>query len=402
MGKENEAGTPIYDLAHHAWGYHEDDKKDSTFLLAFVLLVVISLLLSWVLAHRWHCKVLPEACVVLTVGLCAGFACKVVFPDEKRGFFSRSLLGFDNALFFLGLLPPIIFYSGYELHPRWLFGLFYHIMGFAIAGTFVSSLIVGVTLRLAAAAGLAPRDITLAETLTFGALVSATDPVSVIAVFTELRVDPKMFYLVFGESVLNDAVGIVLFKTFSKFVGYSVTPGSLALAALDFVVIFAGSAFVGAFVAAATAVVLRALRSDGWDGELRRRTVNPNENAAATARTLQLVVLVCAVWAPTFVAELVELSGIVATLFAAIGVRHWGAPNLESSPHVDARKTAEAVLSVLSHLADTVVFLYLGLSVPAKTSDWTHEYLRPSGDDFARWGCDVLQADGTSSPTPQT
>ena len=150
-------------------------------------------------------------------------------------------------------------------------------------------------------------------------MVSATDPVSVIAVFTELRVDPKMFYLVFGESVLNDAVGIVLFKTFSKFVGYSVTPGSLALAALDFVVIFAGSAFVGAFVAAATAVVLRALRSDGWDGELRRRTVNPNENAAATARTLQLVVLVCAVWAPTFVAELVELSGIVATLFVAGG-----------------------------------------------------------------------------------
>ena len=140
--------------------------------------------------------------------------CKELFVKRgKRGFFSGALLGFDNALFFLGLLPPVIFYSGYELHPQWLFGLFYQIVGFAVVGTFVSAVIVGIVLKIASVCHLAPLDITFAETLTFGALVSATDPVSVIAVFTELRVDPKMFYLVFGESVLNDAVGIVLFKT---------------------------------------------------------------------------------------------------------------------------------------------------------------------------------------------
>jgi sodium/hydrogen exchanger 8 len=41
----------------------------------------------------------------------------------------------------------------------------------------------------------------LAECLTFGALISATDPVSTLAVFAELKVDPNLFYLVFGESV---------------------------------------------------------------------------------------------------------------------------------------------------------------------------------------------------------
>ena len=36
----HESGTPIYDLTNHAWGYHEDSKKDATFLLAFILLIV--------------------------------------------------------------------------------------------------------------------------------------------------------------------------------------------------------------------------------------------------------------------------------------------------------------------------------------------------------------------------
>ena len=371
--KESEGGTPIYDIAHHTWGYQEDSKKDATFLLAFVVLVVVSLLVSWVVSHRWKVEVFPEACVVLTVGLMAGFACKFFFAETHRGFFSRPLLGFDNALFFLGLLPPIIFHSGYELRPRWLFGLFWQIMGFALLGTFASSLFVAVVLKAASFLGWAPAGLTLAETLTFGALVSATDPVSVIAVFTELRVDPKLFYLVFGESVLNDAVGIVLFKTFSKFVGYDHGALSLLIGFVDFVVIFGGSMVLGALCALATALTLRCLRSDLGE-KPERRSREERLEAARASRTLQLAVLVCAVYAPTFVAELVELSGIVATLFAAIGVRHWAAPNLESSPDCDAAKLAESLLGTLSHVADTVVFLYLGLSVPAKTRDWTHDY----------------------------
>ena len=64
--------------------------------------------------------------------------------------------------------------------------------------------------------------------------------------------------------------------------------------------------------------------------------------ALPTSRTLQLVTLCAAIWAPTFLAELVELSGIVATLFAAIGVRHWATPNLQSSSTVDAKPVANA------------------------------------------------------------
>ena len=112
---------------------------------------------------------------------------------------------------------------------------------------------------------------------------------------------------------------------------------------------------MGGVCAAFTALTLRMLRADS----------DADEGAAATSRTLQLVTLCAAIWAPTFLAELVELSGIVATLFAAIGVRHWATPNLQSSSTVDAKPVANAVLSTLAHFADTIIFLYLGLSVPA-------------------------------------
>ena len=48
------------------------------------------------------------------------------------------------------------------------------------------------------------------DCLMFGAIASATDPVTVLAVFKELRVDVNLDALLFGESVLNDAVAIVL------------------------------------------------------------------------------------------------------------------------------------------------------------------------------------------------
>ena len=48
------------------------------------------------------------------------------------------------------------------------------------------------------------------DCLLFGSLISATDPVTVLAIFSDLHVDVNLYALVFGESVLNDAVAIVL------------------------------------------------------------------------------------------------------------------------------------------------------------------------------------------------
>lgn len=44
----------------------------------------------------------------------------------------------------------------------------------------------------------------------FGSILSATDPVTILAIFQQLRVDPQLYSIISGESLLNDAVAIVL------------------------------------------------------------------------------------------------------------------------------------------------------------------------------------------------
>ena len=111
------------------------------------------------------------------------------------------ILGFSSSLFFIGFLPPIIYNAGYSLKRRLFFANMGGIVSLAVLGTTLSAIIVGLGLYGMGKGG-ASADITLMEGMCFGSLISATDPVSTLAVFSEMRVDPTLFYLVFGESVI--------------------------------------------------------------------------------------------------------------------------------------------------------------------------------------------------------
>ena len=53
--------------------------------------------------------------------------------------------------------------------------------------------------------------------MSVGATLSATDPVTILAIFNTYKVDPKLYTIIFGESILNDAIAIVLFETAQKY-----------------------------------------------------------------------------------------------------------------------------------------------------------------------------------------
>ena len=115
-------------------------------------------------------------------------------------------------MFFLVLLPPIIFESGYNLHKGNFFTNIGSILLFAIVGTAISALIVGGGIYVLGLADVVYR-LNFVESFAFGSLISAVDPVATLAIFQALDVEPVLNMLVFGESILNDAVAIVLTTT---------------------------------------------------------------------------------------------------------------------------------------------------------------------------------------------
>ncbi len=82
-------------------------------------------------------------------------------------------------------------------------------------------------------------------TLFAGALISATDPVATLSIFSDMDVPPVLYNLVFGESVLNDATAIVLFRTLEEFYETPLFWGTVPLIFWRFFVIATGSIVIG-------------------------------------------------------------------------------------------------------------------------------------------------------------
>ncbi|MGH0143856.1 UNVERIFIED_CONTAM: hypothetical protein FKN15_041539 [Acipenser sinensis] len=124
----------------------------------------------------------------------------------------------STDVFFLYLLPPIVLDAGYFLPIRLFFENLGTILCYAVLGTFWN--VFGIGLSLYGICQVGPfglGDVSLLQALLFGSLIAAVDPVAVLSVFEEIHVNEQLHILVFGESLLNDAVTVVLYKLFEAF-----------------------------------------------------------------------------------------------------------------------------------------------------------------------------------------
>lgn len=198
--------------------------------LALVLAAVISEFL-----HGLHGKcrdLLPNATITLILGVILGVLIEFViapYEQEHRGtHHSSDFAQFNKEIFSFLLLPIIIFSSSFNMeHTGMMFFTLRlpRIMFFAFFGTLIALLFTGgLVLFLDSQIGFFRDPISVSEAMMFGALISAVDPVSTLAAFQSLGVEPRIYALIYGEAILNDAVAIVAFKVFSTIAeGFSVT-----------------------------------------------------------------------------------------------------------------------------------------------------------------------------------
>lgn len=92
--------------------------------------------------------------------------------------------------------------------------VFFHNLGtifmYSFLGTFIAIITSCIQFFYASKLDFMP-DFSFRESFAFAALISATDPVSVLALFKEMKADINLHSIVFGESIFNDAIGIVMY-----------------------------------------------------------------------------------------------------------------------------------------------------------------------------------------------
>jgi len=305
-----------------------------------LLSLVIAFCVAYLVEEKLHWTFLPEAAIAVLVGMVVSGV--FYLGQYGTGKHIDDIMKFDKEFFFVWLLPPIIFEAGYNMNRKAFFENIVPTILYAFIGTFVSTMIVGGIVYTAGEWGLC-HNLGVLPSFIFGSLISATDPVTVLAVFQAIGVNDDLFSMVFGESVLNDAVAIVLYRTF---LGFKNTPfgiGSVVSAIIMFTEIFAFSFLIGVSLGAACAVTFKWL-------DLRHHEAH---------RYMEATLTILFPWASYFLAESLALSGIVAIMFCGITMSVYAFDNLSEG----AQTLTTQMYKVAAKLAESFVFIYLGMSV---------------------------------------
>lgn len=312
-----------------------------------ILLQIMMLVLSFVLGHvlrRHKFYYLPEASASLLIGLIVGGLANISNTETNI----RTWFNFHEEFFFLFLLPPIIFQSGFSLSPKPFFSNFGAIVTFAILGTLLASIVTGVLVYLGGVVFLMYR-LPFVECLMFGALVSATDPVTVLSIFQELGTDMNLYALVFGESVLNDAMAISLYRTMSLVRSH--VSSNFFLVIVRFLETFAGSMSSGVGVGFTSALLFKYAGLD-----------------IDNLQNLECCLFVLFPYFSYMLAEGLGLSGIVSILFTGIVMKQYTFSNLSEN----SQRFVSAFFHLISSLAETFVFIYMGFDIAMEQHSWSH------------------------------
>nr|AJE75847.1 Na+/H+ antiporter protein [Salsola ferganica] len=278
--------------------------------------------------NRW----MNESITALLIGLATGVVILLISGGK-----SSHLLVFSEDLFFIYLLPPIIFNAGFQVKKKQFFRNFITIIMFGALGTLVSFSIIS----LGAMTIFKKMDIgtlELGDYLAIGAIFAATDSVCALQVLNQDET-PLLYSLVFGEGVVNDATSVVLFNAIQNFDLTHIDHRIALQFSGNFLYLFFASTLLGAMTGLLSAYTIKKL----YFGR------------HSTDREVALMMLMA--YLSYMLAELFYLSGILTVFFCGIVMSHYTWHNVTES----SRITTKHAFATLSFVAEIFLFLYVGM-----------------------------------------
>ncbi|XP_023946417.2 sodium/hydrogen exchanger 3 isoform X4 [Bicyclus anynana] len=328
-------------------------KKERTFVIAAVefhrvetpFLIGVWIFFASIAKIGFHMaprlsKMFPESCLLIFVGVLIG---AILLSTH-----SVHVQPLTPDTFFLYMLPPIILDAGYFMPNRLFFDHLGTILLFAVVGTVFNTLTIGTSLWACGQTGMFGCPTPLLDMLLFGALISAVDPVAVLAVFEEIHVDEVLYIVVFGESLLNDAVTVVLYHMFEAYTEM----GASRLMYTDFLAGFA-SFLVVAVGGTCIGVVW------GFGTGLVTRFTNE-------VRVIEPIFIFVMAYLAYLNAEMFHMSGILAITFCGITMKNYVEANISHKSHTTIKYT----MKMLSSSSETIIFMFLGVATVNNNHDW--------------------------------
>lgn len=287
----------------------------------FILLLLASAVVT--VAARW--VRLPYTIALLLLGLALGLLN------------NTPILQLSSDVILLLFLPPLLFEAAFVLDLDLLWTRRRGVMVLALLGTVMATVVGGGVIYLTA---IMPWSVALL----FGAMIAATDPVAVLAVFRQLGVDARLSVLLEGESLFNDGIALVLFTTLVTTTTLGFHPVQ-ATATLIWSVV--GGIAIGLLVGGIGYFLL----------------------AHTHEHLTEMLVSVAVAYGAFLAADEVAASGVLATLAAGMALGRIGRTRLGllsngMGPLIE-------LWAFLAFLANSALFLELGITV--RTADlWNH------------------------------
>ncbi|MGD8317871.1 MAG: Na+/H+ antiporter [Myxococcales bacterium] len=295
-------------------------QSEAVFIILFVVASSVA-----IAVRRLH---VPYTVALVAAGLLLGVLHLFEAPQLTR-----------DLLFSL-FLPGLLFEAAFHIEFRQLWRNRWTVTALAVPGVIAATAITALTLApVVEALGLA-TGFGWRQALVFGALISATDPIAVVAIFRSLGAPRRLTMLLEGESLLNDGTAIVFF---SLSLGLLAGGGVDALGlAKDFVIVVGAGATMGLAIGIAVSQVIRHVDDP----------------------MIEITLTTIAAYGSFLMADRLGYSGVIATVAAGLVCGNWAAPT-GMSP--STRLAVEAFWDYVAFALNSIVFLLLGLEVHLET-----------------------------------